>query len=147
MTRRIALVSFVLVLTLVSTACFAKRVTVDERSSPGASVSPGGGGLNSSGVTTGGPRAPCQRVRTQTSSKTPTEKLPPAIAKVADEVQQVRGLQFKQPVAAEAVSQAEIGRLLDQGLNQGFPKDEAARTGRASIRIGMSPCATPRSLR
>ena len=141
MTRRIGFVSFALVLILLSTACIAKRVTVGQHS-PGTSGSPGAAGPDSSGVTTGGPRPPCLRVRTQTSSKAPTEKLPPAIAKVADEVQQIRGLRFKHPVAAEAVSQTEIARLLNQGLDQGFPKDEAARTGQAWSTMGVIPVGT-----
>jgi hypothetical protein len=132
------LVAWLLLLTLVSTACIAKKVVVAPTG--GGPGSPAAGGSNGSGgVSVAGPRPPCQRVRTQSSSKTPAEKLPPAITKVADEVQQVRGLRFKQPVAAEAVSQKEIARQLQQGLNQGFPKDEAARTGQAWSTMGVIP--------
>jgi hypothetical protein len=129
MPRRRFLTSLVLVLALVSTACIVKNVG-----------SPGGGDSDSSaGVTTSGPRPPCFRVRTQSSSKAPTESLPPPIATVADGVQGVRGLRFTRPVGVEVVSQARIARMLQEGLDQGFPKDEAARTGQAWGTMGLIP--------
>jgi hypothetical protein len=70
------------------------------------------------------------------------EELPPAIAKVADEVEQVRGLRFKRGVSAEAVSQKEIAKLLHEGLDQGFPEDEANRTAQAWAAIGVIPAGT-----
>jgi hypothetical protein len=125
-----------LVLALVSTSCIARKVTVTGSAAPqrtgDANGSPAGGQA--------GPRPPCLRERTETPS-TPSaeEELPPAVAKVADEVEQVRGLQFKRAVAAEAVSQKEIGKMLHEGLDQGFPQDEAARTSQAWAAIGVIP--------
>jgi hypothetical protein len=130
-----ALPVLLLVVALASTSCFAKKVTLVP--SPGVSGSTGPAG--SGGAVAAGPRPPCLRVRTQSSPGAQAEKLPPPIAKVADQVEQVRGLQFKQPVAAEAVSQSKIAKLLQEGLDEGFPKDEAARTGQAWTAIGVIP--------
>jgi hypothetical protein len=135
MSRRRALLPVLsLVMALVATSCFAKKVTLGP-----TGVSPSAGPGGSGGAAAAGPRPPCLRVRTETSPKAPTEDLPPAIAKVADEVAQVRELEFKRPVAAEAVSPSKIAKLLQEGLDEGFPKDEATRTGRAWAAIGVIP--------
>jgi hypothetical protein len=68
--------------------------------------------------------------------------LPPAIAKIADEVEKARGLTFKRPIAPEAVSQREIARLLDRSYQTQYPKDQAAAEGRALITIGALPAGT-----
>jgi hypothetical protein len=137
MRRPTRLIAALLSLTLLGTACIARKVTVG-----GGTPKPpaGGGAIGGSG--SAGPRPPCQRVRTQTSEEAPTEDLPPVVAKVAREVEQVRRLQFKRKLAAEAVSQAQIARMLKQGLDEGFPKDEAARTGQAWIAMGVIPKGT-----
>jgi len=125
-----------LAVALVSTACIAKKVTIG-----GVTPVPPAGG-STGGAVSAGPRPPCQRVRTKASPEAPAEKLPPPIAKVAQEVEQVRGLQFKHQLAAEAVSQSQIARMLQQGLNEGFPKDEADRTAQAWIAMGVIPKGT-----
>jgi hypothetical protein len=134
--RTSGLVPLLLVLILVSGACIAKKVTVGGRA-PGPSA--GGSGV---GGVSAGPPPPCQRVRTQASPQAATERLPAPIAKVAGEVEQVRGLQFKHQLVAEAVSQSKIARMLQQGLDEGFPKDEAARTAQAWTAIGVIPKGT-----
>jgi hypothetical protein len=134
--RRATVLPLLLVLALVSGACIAKKVTV------GGPTPPAPAGGSGGGVVSVGPRPPCQRVRTQASSQAATEKLPPPIAKVADEVQQVRGLQFKHQLAAEAVNQTQIARMLQKGLDEGFPKAEADRTAQAWIAIGVIPKGT-----
>jgi hypothetical protein len=125
--RASALVPLLLIIALVSTACIAKKVTL---------------GPDSSGVGSSGPRPPCDRVRTASTPEATNEELPAPLATVANEVEQVRGLRFKHQVAAEAVSQSKIARMLRQGLDQGFPKDEAARTGQAWIAMGVIPKGT-----
>ncbi len=137
--RGTALLALLLVLALVSSACIAKKVKVVGGRTPQPSAS---GSTGTGGVPLSGPRPPCQRVRSQTSPKVPTEELPPPIAKVAQEVEQVRGLRFRHPLAAEAVNQAQIARMLQEGLDEGFPDAEAARTEQAWIAIGVIPKGT-----
>ena len=72
----------------------------------------------------------------------PAGALPPAIAQVAAQVQQVRGLSFKRRVVPEPVSRAEIERQLRASLDTDFPPDLAAREGRTWITIGAIPAGT-----
>jgi hypothetical protein len=133
--------SLLLALALLSTGCVAKKVS---SASPPALTPPASGGPGpSTGPVSAGPRPPCLRVRTPPSPPaSEAEPLSGPIAKVADEVEQVRGLQFKRPVRAEAVSKAKIARLLQEGLDQGFPKEEADRTGQAWETMGLIPNGT-----
>ncbi len=65
--------------------------------------------------------------------------LPAAIAKVAQQVQQVRGLRFKKNVVAEPDTRGQIERQLRASLEAGFPPDVAAREDRAWTTIGVIP--------
>ena len=68
--------------------------------------------------------------------------LPPAIATVAEQVQQVRGLRFTRNVEPEPVTRQEIERQLRASLQAGFPPDMAARENRAWTTIGLLPPGT-----
>jgi hypothetical protein len=61
---------------------------------------------------------------------------------VARQVQRIRGLTFVRPVAPQPLSQAEIGRLAQSGLNQEFPAELEARRGKAWATIGAIPPGT-----
>ncbi len=61
---------------------------------------------------------------------------------VARQVQRIRGLTFVRSVAPQPLSQAEIGRLAQSGLNQQFPADLEARRGKAWATIGAIPPGT-----
>jgi hypothetical protein len=111
--------SALLTLALASSSCIGKKVPVTSA--------------------TAAARPPCLRVRTASQTPVPAQSLPPAISQVADQVQQVRGLKFRRPVAAEEVTQARLAQLLQQGMDESFPKDEAARTGQAWSTIGVIP--------
>jgi hypothetical protein len=119
---RRALVAMLSALALLSSGCIARRVAV----SPAATAT----------------RPPCLRVRTSPSPEASPEKLPPKLAEEAQQVEQVRGLRFNRPLAAAAVSKAEIGRLLLAGMDESFPEDEARRTGLAWSTIGVIPKGT-----
>ena len=68
--------------------------------------------------------------------------LPAAIAKVAEQVQQVRGLRFKRRVVPEPVTRGQIERQLRASLETDFPPDLAAREDRAWTTIGVIPAGT-----
>lgn len=68
--------------------------------------------------------------------------LPPAIARIADQVEKVRGLTFKRAVSPEAVTRREIAGLLTKSYDTQYPKDQAAAEGRALITIGALPAGT-----
>ena len=63
--------------------------------------------------------------------------LPAAIAKVAGQVQEVRGLRFKRIVVPEAVTSRQIEHQLRSSLESGFPADVASREDRAWTTIGI----------
>lgn len=62
--------------------------------------------------------------------------LPGPLAEVARQVEEVRGLRFEGPVAAEPVSQARIGELVSAGIREDFPRDVAERRERAWALMG-----------
>ena len=74
--------------------------------------------------------------------ETSVRPVPPAIAEVADEVEEVRGLQFTQPVSPEAVSQSRIGSLLDRALDRSYPREMMERRSMAWSTIGLIPEGT-----
>jgi hypothetical protein len=61
------------------------------------------------------------------------------IAEVADQVEEVRGLEFVDPVSPEPVSQDQIGDLLEGALDRSFPKKMMDRRTRAWATIGAIP--------
>ncbi|HYT79365.1 MAG TPA: hypothetical protein VEQ37_08930 [Actinomycetota bacterium] len=68
--------------------------------------------------------------------------LPPAIAKIADQVEKERGLKFKRPVSPEPVSRQQIARMLTRSYQEQYPKAQAAAEGRALITMGALPAGT-----
>jgi hypothetical protein len=68
--------------------------------------------------------------------------LPPVIARVADQVAQVRGLAWEHPVVPEPLTESKIQKLLSDQANSQFPGGELARNGRALITIGVLPAGT-----
>jgi hypothetical protein len=65
--------------------------------------------------------------------------VPEAIADVARQVEEIRGLEFIRPVTPEAVSQDRIGDLLEEALERSYPKDMMDRRTRAWRTIGAIP--------
>jgi hypothetical protein len=68
--------------------------------------------------------------------------LPLAIAKIADQVEEVRGLTFKRAVSPEPLSRRELAKLVAESYDTQYPKDQAAAEGRALITIGALPAGT-----
>lgn len=68
--------------------------------------------------------------------------LPPAVATVAKQVEQVRGLRFKEPVIPEPLSQQEIGKLINEGTEASSPKEMDEARGRTLITMGALPPGT-----
>ncbi|MFN2590720.1 MAG: hypothetical protein ABR518_08105 [Actinomycetota bacterium] len=68
--------------------------------------------------------------------------LPKAIAEVADEVEEVRGVEFTRPITVDPVDQAEIGGLLKRALDRSYPQEMMDRRARAWSTIGLIPRGT-----
>lgn len=64
------------------------------------------------------------------------------VAKVADEVERIRDLEFRNPVAPEAVKAEEIAELLEGSLNHSFPREMMDRRSQAWETIGAVPEGT-----
>jgi hypothetical protein len=64
------------------------------------------------------------------------------IADVADQVEEVRGLGFVDPVSPQAVNQDQIGDLLKDALDRSFPQEMMERRSRAWSTIGVIPDGT-----
>lgn len=84
----------------------------------------------------------CKPLPTPTPSPLKAGKLPPAIAEVAREVQQVRRLRFKRRVAPEPLNRRQLERQLRSSLDDEFPPEEAAREGKTLTTIGALPSGT-----
>jgi hypothetical protein len=67
---------------------------------------------------------------------------PPVIEQVMKQVAQIRGFDYDRPVAAEPVSQAEIGRDVVDYADQAYPKGQYARRSIAWDTIGVVPDGT-----
>ncbi len=67
---------------------------------------------------------------------------PPAIAEVMDQVEEIRGLRYTQPVVAEPVGPQDIARGYAQYLDIAFPEDFSARRSLAWQTIGVIPEGT-----
>jgi hypothetical protein len=68
--------------------------------------------------------------------------LPADIAKVANQVQAVRDLRFKQPVVPEPLSKDQIEQQLRDSLTKQFSGDAVRREGQTEIAIGALPAGT-----
>jgi hypothetical protein len=68
--------------------------------------------------------------------------LPPALQRVADDVQAFRALRFTAPVSPEPVSHERLVELLNASLDHSFPRAMEARRGQAWATIGAVPEGT-----
>ena len=68
--------------------------------------------------------------------------LPPDIAKVAGQVEEVRGLTFERPIVPEPLTQQQMQQQLQDSLQQQVPAGLAAREGKTLITIGAVPAGT-----
>jgi hypothetical protein len=68
--------------------------------------------------------------------------LPPAIATIADQVEQIRGLSFKRPLSPEPLSHAQLAKEVKNTWESQYPKEQAAAGGRALITMGALPAGT-----
>lgn len=64
------------------------------------------------------------------------------VSEVAEQVEQVRGLQFMEPVSPEAITRTEIGGLVQRSIDAQFPSKMMERRGRAWATIGAIPAGT-----
>jgi hypothetical protein len=64
------------------------------------------------------------------------------VSEVAEQVEQVRGLEFKETVSPEAITRAEIGGLVQRSIEAQFPVEMMDRRGRAWAAIGAIPAGT-----
>lgn len=130
----------VLLVAVVTLAAACTRTNAPRTASLSAS------GPSGSGAPSAPPSEPNPLCRVPATPSPPVPKpagaLPPAIAQVATQVQQVRGLSFKRRVVPEPVSRQEIERQLRTSLDADFPPDLAAREGRTWITIGAIPAGT-----
>ncbi len=70
-------------------------------------------------------------------------EVPPVVADVQRAIQEVRGLRFREPVAADAVSQEELVRRLRRSFEHSFPSSLYRRRSAAWATIGViSPRAS-----
>ena len=93
----------------------------------------------------GAPPPPDPLCRLPAITPRPTVKagsLPPAIAEVARELEEVRGLDFTRKVTPEAVSQSRIGSLLRMALDRSYPQEMMDRRSKAWSTIGVIPKGT-----
>lgn len=67
---------------------------------------------------------------------------PPAIAEVQVAVEELRGLEFTEPVVADAVTKAELVDGLEESFDYSFPEPVLARKSKAWQTIGVIPAGT-----
>jgi hypothetical protein len=81
--------------------------------------------------------------KTNQDSSVPAEgPTPPVIEQVMKQVAQIRGFDYDRPVAAEPVSQAEIGRDVVDYADQAYPRAQYARRSIVWDTIGVVPDGT-----
>jgi hypothetical protein len=64
------------------------------------------------------------------------------VSQVADQVEQVRGLQFTELVSPEAITRTEIGGLVRRSIDAQFPSEMMKRRGEAWATMGAVPAGT-----
>jgi hypothetical protein len=84
----------------------------------------------------------CRRPPPQPASTGSEGPTPPAIKQVEGQVQQMRGLEFTEPVPVDAVSHDELVKGLSQSLDASFPTKFYDRRSRAWQTIGVVPPGT-----
>jgi hypothetical protein len=130
--------AWALAIGLLVTAC-------TEQSLPPPTASPSVSPPSPSSVppSAGGPEALC--THPEPSAEPPAEstgELPASIAAVAEQVERVRGLDFKRPVSPERVTPRRMARLVSRSLSGQFPSDMQDRRERAWAAIGAIPAGT-----
>ncbi len=114
---RTALRMGLLVVALVGSACTGSAA-------PLPSQSPGGGSGSvppAGALAPPSPRSLCRHPNSNPSPGPTGESLPPAVAKVATQVEEERALRFRRPVTPEPVSHERLVDLLQSGLDQEYP--------------------------
>lgn len=84
----------------------------------------------------------CQPPPAETPSPAKAERLPPVLAKVAREVEEIRDLKFRRAVSAEPVSRREMNKLVTTFYEETWPRDQADAEERALVTIGALPEGT-----
>jgi hypothetical protein len=84
----------------------------------------------------------CQPSPPESPAPAKPGRLPPVLARVARQVEEVRGLSFKRAVAAEPLSRREIEKLVADSYEEEVPRDQAEAEERALITIGALPEGT-----
>jgi hypothetical protein len=107
------------------------------RPSPSASSS-----TPTSAPTTVEPGPLCKREPVRPGPQPTATALPPALQRVADEVQVLRALRFRDPVNPEPVSHERLVKLVNSAIDHSFPRDMEARRGQAWATIGAIPAGT-----
>jgi len=125
---------WVAVLALAASACTAG---VQPSASPSAPVSP-----DPRAPTPSGPDPLCE---TGDAAPPPGDSAPSpsaVVSEVAGQVEQVRGLQFTEPVSPEAIPRTEIAGLVRRSIDAQFPSEMMGRRGQAWATIGAIPAGT-----
>lgn len=84
----------------------------------------------------------CRRPPPQTASTGSEAPTPPAIKQVEGQVQQLRGLEFTEPVPVDAASHDELVKGLIQSFDSSYPARMYDRRSRAWQTIGVIPPGT-----
>jgi hypothetical protein len=125
---------WVAVLALAASACTAG---VQPSASPSAPGSP-----DPRAPTPSGPDPLCE---TGDAAPPPGDSAPSpsaVVSEVAEQVEQVRGLQFTEPVSPEAIPRTEIAGLVRRSIDAQFPSEMMGRRGQAWATIGAIPAGT-----
>jgi hypothetical protein len=138
--RALPLVAGLLMATIVG-----QGVAVGARIAADDGDGPRGGGHRTPGVLTGGISSDRARddLCTQPSGAQPPSpkpgpnELPAPQREVADNVEELRGLAFEQPVRPEGVSQEEIGTRIQRSIRFSFPDERMRRRTQAWRAIGV----------
>lgn len=109
---------------------------------PAASPSGPGSGAEARPPTPSSPDPLCRHPGTATPDPRPASPATGDIAAIAQQVEQVRGLRFREPVSPEPMSRTEIGLLVRGSVDSQFPAEMMERRGRAWATMGVIPAGT-----
>ncbi len=85
----------------------------------------------------------CPRVSPPSGSAAPPEgPTPPVIARIEQDVEQLRGLSFTQPVAVDPVTRTQLVDGLQKSFDTSFPAEQYRRRSLAWATIGAIPAGT-----
>ncbi len=129
-------------------ACTEQTVTVTGRPTSPATGSPSSSAgdlalpdIEPGGATSaaGAIRGLCEPPDIPDPEVVPPGEVPPEIAEVMDQVEQVRGLEFRRDPAAEAISDDEMDRRLEENFEISYPEEPLARRTFAWRTLGVLP--------